>query len=121
MNRNLARDQKPDADPPQQEICHQMAELLQRANSQVREAATSVLGRMTGDGRALALGRFLTVSCSGDTNHDEAWEMIRTSPMLECMSACLPHPSVKARGVALCIGTESSEKAKAMCEKHALR
>ncbi|CAE7430811.1 unnamed protein product [Symbiodinium sp. CCMP2592] len=40
----------------EKEICHRLAGLLQHANSQVREAAASALGRMTGDGRALAIG-----------------------------------------------------------------
>lgn len=40
----------------EKEVCHKFAKLLQHANSQVREAAASALGRMTGDGRAFAIG-----------------------------------------------------------------
>ena len=47
-----------------QEVCHKFAKLLQHANSQVREAAASALGRMTGDGRAFAIGLALTAAPS---------------------------------------------------------
>ena len=46
----------------QQEVCHQLAVLLQHGNSQVREAATLALGHVTGDGRVHAIGSGLSAA-----------------------------------------------------------